>query len=104
MPRRESYNDTFTGEADSGIRAILEGDNEEETAELRRILLNIIKNELTPRQKQIIMLYYFKKTDIVTIGRELDTAGGFCRNGEGKNENLQDPPLLRQDQMIRSYK
>ncbi len=71
MTRRESYNDTFTGEADSGIRAILEGDNEEETAELRRILLNIIKNELTPRQKQIIMLYYFKKTDIVTIGREL---------------------------------
>ena len=56
MPRRESYNDTFTGEADSGIRAILEGDNEEETAELRRILLNIIKNELTPRQNQIIML------------------------------------------------
>lgn len=72
MPRRESYSDTFTGEADKGIRAILESDGEEESVRrLRRLLLNVINNELTPRQKQIIMLYYFRRVDIVRIGEQL---------------------------------
>lgn len=72
MPRRESYSDTFTGKADEGIRAILEYDDESgNTRKLRKILLNVINNELTPRQKEIIVLYYFKKTDIVTIGKQL---------------------------------
>lgn len=72
MARRESYSDTFTGKADEGIRAILEGgDPEDGTRKLRKILLNVINNELTPRQKEIIVLYYFKKTDIVTISKQL---------------------------------
>ncbi|MDD6059774.1 MAG: sigma factor-like helix-turn-helix DNA-binding protein [Ruminococcus sp.] len=72
MARRESYSDTFTGEADKGIRAILDGDEGEDNAlRLRKILLKVINNELTPRQKQIIMLYYFKKKDTVRIGEEL---------------------------------
>lgn len=72
MPRRESYSDTFTGKADKGIRAILESDSEEESVcRLRRLLLNVINNELTPRQKQIIMLYYFRRVDIVRIGEQL---------------------------------
>ena len=72
MARRESYSDTFTGEADKGIRAILDGDEGEDNAlRLRKVLLKVINNELTPRQKQIIMLYYFKKKDTVRIGEEL---------------------------------
>lgn len=72
MARRESYSDTFTGEADKGIREILEGGSKEDSAlRLRKMLLKVINNELTPRQKQIIMLYYFKKIDIVRIGKEL---------------------------------
>ena len=72
MSRRESYSDTFTGKADEGIRAILEGGGHEDgTRKLRKILLNVINNELTPRQKEIIVLYYFKKTDIVTISKQL---------------------------------
>ena len=72
MPRRESYSDTFTGEADKGIRAIIECDDDEGRAsDLKRILLNVIKNELTPRQKEIIMLYYFKGVDIVRISQKL---------------------------------
>ena len=56
MARRESYSDTFTGEADKGIRAILDGDEGEDNAlRLRKILLKVINNELTPRQKQIII-------------------------------------------------
>ncbi|MCM1508209.1 MAG: sigma-70 family RNA polymerase sigma factor [Ruminococcus flavefaciens] len=73
MPRRESYSDTYTGEADRNIRAVLESDSEEDSIrKLKRILLNVINNELTPRQKEIIMLYYFKGIDIVTIARQLE--------------------------------
>ena len=74
MPRRITYSDSFSGEADKGIRAILcdESDtSEERVRKLRRILLNVINNELTSRQKEIIMLYYFKDMDIVRIGKLL---------------------------------
>ena len=72
MSRRRTYSDTFTGKADEGIRLILEGKTDEDSrSRLRNILLKVIKNELTPRQKEIIMLYYFKNKDIVTLGREL---------------------------------
>ena len=72
MSRRLRYSDTFTGEADRGIRAILQNDsNEGKVAQLKRTLLNIIKNELTARQSEIIMLYYFKGMDIVQIGKML---------------------------------
>lgn len=72
VPRRESYSDTYTGKADKSIRAILESDNDEDSLrELKKLLLNVINNELTPRQKEIIVLYYFKGIDIVTIARQL---------------------------------
>jgi len=72
VSRRRTYSDTFTGKADEGIRLILEGKTDEDSrSRLRNILLKVIKNELTPRQKEIIMLYYFQNKDIVTIGREL---------------------------------
>jgi RNA polymerase sigma-70 factor (ECF subfamily) len=73
VPIRESYSDTFTGQADSGIRAILYDKSEDDgVRKLRKLLLNVINNELTPRQKEIIVLYYFKRTDIVTISKQLN--------------------------------
>lgn len=73
MSRRETYSDTFTGEADSNIRRILYGKNDEnEQRDLKRILLKIIKNELTPRQNEIIMLYYFKDMNITEIAERLE--------------------------------
>ncbi len=71
MSRRKSYSDTFTGEADNGIRRILEGEENDKGERLRRILLKIINNDLTPRQKEIIMLYYFKRMDVVSIADAL---------------------------------
>lgn len=72
VSRRESYSDTYTGEADKSIRAILESNNEEDSVrKLKKLLLNVINNELTPRQKEIIMLYYFKNIDTVTIAHQL---------------------------------
>lgn len=72
MPKRESYSDIFTGESDSRLREIIgNADESESRQKVRKILLNVIKNELTPRQKEIIMLYYFKNLDSVQIGKQL---------------------------------
>ncbi|MCM1529096.1 MAG: sigma-70 family RNA polymerase sigma factor [Alistipes sp.] len=66
MPRRESYSDTFTGEIDSNIRRILY-ESSEESVGRKSVLLNVIKNELTERQREIIMLYYFKEKNTTEI-------------------------------------
>ena len=64
MSRRRSYNDTSTGKVDSCIRRFLADD---EDWGKRKIMLNIIKNELTARQTEIIMLYYIKELSISEI-------------------------------------
>ncbi|MBR3970971.1 MAG: sigma-70 family RNA polymerase sigma factor [Ruminococcus sp.] len=64
MGKRKSYRDTSTGAADQYIRSIL--DNKHESS-IRSILVNIIKNDLTPRQNEIIMLYYFKGDSMAEI-------------------------------------
>ena len=71
MTRRKRYSDKITGEIDKNIRALIEiRSNESSVSRLKRILLNVINNELTSRQKEIIMLYYFKGLDTVTIARQ----------------------------------
>ena len=72
MAKRDTYSDSFTGEADRGIRLILGLDDDEDGSRVRRVMLKIINNELTPRQKEIIMLYYFKRMDIASIADALD--------------------------------
>lgn len=72
MSKKDSYSDEFTGAADNGILSILEYDDDEESGnKLKRILLKVINNELTPRQKEVIMLYYYKGADTVKISRQL---------------------------------
>lgn len=72
MPKHESYSDIFTGKLDSRLRAIIgDTDESESRQKMKKILLNVIKNELTPRQKEIIMLYYFKNLDSIEIGKQL---------------------------------
>lgn len=73
MSRRVSLAD-FMGEDDRNISAILSDDESEyqrRRTETKRILLKIINNELTPRQKEIIMLYYFQERNISEIGEML---------------------------------
>ena len=72
MSKRKSYSDIFTGESDGGLSAIIDDNDETGSREkIKKILLNVIKNELTPRQNEIIMLYYFKGLDTVQIGKRL---------------------------------
>lgn len=74
MAIRETYSDTFTGEADENIRRILYENPKDDSGQvkLRRILLKVIKNELTPRQNEIIMLYYFKNMNTTEIAGQLE--------------------------------
>lgn len=65
LARRKSYRDTSTGAADEGIRRLLE--DCDDGSKRRNLLLNVIKNELTARQTEIIMLYYFKGLDVMEI-------------------------------------
>lgn len=62
------YSDKMKGREDIGIKRILSrGKKDESASRLRSILLKVINNELTPRQKEIIMLYYFKDADVAAI-------------------------------------
>lgn len=72
MSRKRTYSDSFSGEADNGIRSLLYESDDDNIRKLQKVLLNVINNELTKRQKEIIMLYYFKNVDIVCIGKLLD--------------------------------
>ena len=68
MSRRVSLPD-FLGKEDSDINAIFSDETDENNrfATVKRILLKVIENELTERQKQIINLYYFKNMNIAEL-------------------------------------
>ncbi|MCQ2460236.1 MAG: sigma-70 family RNA polymerase sigma factor [Ruminococcus sp.] len=62
MPKsRERYSDSFSGKTDIEIRKILSecDESDEKAVRTKKLMLNVINNELTSRQKHIIMLYYF---------------------------------------------
>lgn len=69
MSRRNSYNNTATGEADQYIRHLL---NDNQHSDKGKILLNIIKNDLTARQNEIFVLYYFKRLSMPEIAKIYD--------------------------------
>ncbi len=72
MSIRESYSDSFTGEADKNIRAILYSteDGDSSARRLKRTLTRVIETELTPRQKEIVIMYYYKNINTVQIAKQ----------------------------------
>ncbi len=72
MAKRVTYSDKANGETDKRIMRLLgHNDMDERAAMLRRVMLKVINNELTPRQKEIIMLYYFQDMTLTDIGDRL---------------------------------
>ncbi|NLP26192.1 MAG: sigma-70 family RNA polymerase sigma factor [Clostridiales bacterium] len=47
-------------------------DNSETIARVKKIMVEIIKNDLTPRQKELIMLYYYKNMKVIEIAELLN--------------------------------
>ncbi len=70
MPRFESYSDDFTGRPDERIRALLDAPDDS-GKRIQKILLKVINNELTARQKEIVVLYYYKNMTTVEIAAAL---------------------------------
>ena len=64
------------GEDDKNINSLIYDESEENNSKkiqnMKKIMLKVINNELTERQKQIIMLYYFKNKNIVEISEMLN--------------------------------
>lgn len=62
-------------EFDKKISELSFDENAETNAELvekvKKSMLKVIKNELTPRQKEIIMLYYYERLGISEIAERL---------------------------------
>lgn len=72
MSNRFTYDDSFTGRADKNIMEILgEKQNESDMKPLKKILYAVIENELTAKQKQVVMLYYFKNMNSTEIASKL---------------------------------
>ena len=75
MSRRITLFD-FMGEDDKNINSLIYDESEENNSKkiqnMKKIMLKVINNELTERQKQIIMLYYFKNKNIVEISEMLN--------------------------------
>lgn len=63
MSIRKTYFDSSTGEIDRNMRHIF--NEKDESVKIK--LLKIIKNELTARQTEIIMLYYIKNLSVTEI-------------------------------------
>jgi len=70
VSRRVSLPD-FIGKEDENINAVLSesSDSEEKRhrALIKKTMMKIIENELTERQRQIIIMYYFRNMNIVSI-------------------------------------
>ncbi|MCI1269647.1 MAG: sigma-70 family RNA polymerase sigma factor [Ruminococcus sp.] len=72
MPRRIRINPSFA-DVDSDLRNLLDSPQADSSVtRIKKILLDIIKNELTPRQSQIIMLYYFQGLTLPQIASSLN--------------------------------
>lgn len=73
MSRRVSLPD-FLGKEDSDINALFSDETDEYNNKhmaVKRVMLKVIENELTERQKQIINLYYFQNMNTVSIAEKL---------------------------------
>ena len=68
MSRRNVYFDSSTGQADSYIRHFI---SDSENSGKKKALLNIIQNDLTARQAEIITLFYFREMSVTEIAERL---------------------------------
>lgn len=73
MATRFTFDDRFDGaKSDDVITEILgTGAGETDNSKVKRILMKVIKGELTENQQKIIIMYYFKNMTMQAIADEL---------------------------------
>ncbi|HHX57125.1 MAG TPA: sigma-70 family RNA polymerase sigma factor [Clostridiales bacterium] len=47
-------------------------DNSQTIAKVKKVMVEVIKNDLTARQKELIMLYYYKNMKVIEIAEQLN--------------------------------
>ncbi len=68
---RITYNDIFSGAEDEDLLAIVEENNsDEKRRKIKKKLLKVIENELTPKQREVIEAYYFNHMNMPEIARK----------------------------------
>ncbi|MDE5569287.1 MAG: sigma-70 family RNA polymerase sigma factor [Ruminococcus sp.] len=70
MAKRITYDDRFSegAKSDDFITELLgEKSGETDSIRIKRILLNVINGELTEKQRNVVILYYFKGLNITQI-------------------------------------
>lgn len=69
MATRFTFDDRFDGAKSDDTIAELLGmkSNETDHSRLRRILMNVIKGELTENQQKMVMMYYFRNMKLQEI-------------------------------------
>lgn len=63
--------DHFTGDLYSLRQYNLHGGNEKEIQRMKRFLEKALRAELTPRQRQCLVMYYFEGLSMTETGRQL---------------------------------
>ncbi|MDE6538974.1 MAG: hypothetical protein K2K66_02180 [Ruminococcus sp.] len=70
MPRA-FYNEIFNGKEDENLLKIIENCNSDEKRQrIIKMLLEIIENELTPRQRDMVKEYFFNNKKTTQIAEE----------------------------------
>lgn len=86
--REKKRNSVLAAEFKEWIRETT-GDNEEQRDRLLRNLRFAIDNDLTPRQRQVVELYYGRRMTSPQIARELGVSSStVCRTLKSAKERL----------------
>ncbi|MDE6849580.1 MAG: sigma-70 family RNA polymerase sigma factor [Ruminococcus sp.] len=73
---RVTYNDIFSGAEDEDLLAIFGSNNsDKKRRKIRKMLMEVIENELTPKQREVITDYYFNHINIPEIARKQGVSG-----------------------------
>lgn len=72
MAKRFTFDDRFDGAKSDDIIMELLGtkSGENDRSRIKRILLNVIKGELTENQQKIVIMYYFRNMKLQEIANE----------------------------------
>lgn len=68
---RITYNDIFRGEEDADLLRIIERNTSEEKRKIiQKRIVEIIENELTPKQREVMTEYFFNNKKMAEIAEE----------------------------------
>ncbi|MBR2284555.1 MAG: sigma-70 family RNA polymerase sigma factor [Ruminococcus sp.] len=71
--KKQSYDDTYNGIEDIAIKKILFGrddSNSDKIRKMKKVLYDVIQNELTERQREFIEFYFYDGMNTIEIAQK----------------------------------